>query len=102
MVALAPITITGAGSGSVSWPQYPDAQQVKLANYSGFVLRVTVAGRDRWLDIQTADVFDVAPTSGLTYTAVAAVSPAVPGTLLVTLADQPGERIPGIYPVHLR
>ena len=102
MVALSPVTIAGAGSGAVDWSAYPATHQVKLANYSSFALRVTVAGRDRWLDLQTADVFEVAGSSGLIYIATAAVTPAAPGTLLITLADVPGERIPGIYPVHLR
>ena len=100
MVVLPAVALV-AGPGQISWDQYPSTTEIKLANHSAFVLTVIVGGASFVLDPYTVDRYAVRDVRSLSYTATATVTPASSGTLLIQLADL-AERIPGVYPIHLR
>lgn len=103
MVALTPISLPATPTpGRIALDRYPNANQIKVANYSPFAIRIRIGGQNYWLDLLTADRYELQGSRQVTYEPQAAVSPGQAGTLLVQVADQLGEVIPGIYPLHLR
>lgn len=102
MIALAPVTLTGApqtvnfNAGSKTG----QTGQVRIANESQYALQVQLSGDIHWLDPGTVDVFT--PPEKITWVKImpTILVGAPSGSVLITLAEE-GEAFAGAYPMSL-
>lgn len=104
MITLPPINLTGLPQSANLPGSLPGGTQIRFANESAYALQIGLGPETHWLNPWTVDVFQpVGTTTSVSILAtVLTSSPLVTpsSVLLITMAD-PGERIPGHYPVTL-